>query len=382
LQGVFWFSLFGVAYSYFIYPVLLFVVSKIRNVQDTPPHPEANKTYTHISLIITCHNEQHRIREKIENTLKLAYPAESLEIIIASDCSTDETDDIVKSYADQGVKLARANEHLGKEYAQKLAIDAAGGELLVFSDVATQIPVEALTKVAEKFNDPRVGAVSSEDKFISDDGTVAGEGAYVKYEMWLRALETKTGGLVGLSGSFFAARKQVCDQHWDIKSPSDFNTALNCGRLGYIAISCSDVLGYYKDVKDAKKEYARKVRTVLRGITAVSRNPDVLNPLRFGLFSFKVWSHKIMRWAVPWFMLLALFANLSIYDLHGFYAITFWLQIIGYVAVALTWKLPSLQKHTLLKLAFFFVQVNIAIAHSTINFFMGRRMVTWTPSKR
>ncbi|MBT1450664.1 glycosyltransferase [Glaciecola sp. XM2] len=382
MQGVFWVSLFGIAYSYFVYPVLLFILSKLVRAQQAPLICESNKAYPSISLIITCHNEQHRIKEKIENTLELEYPDGKLELIIASDCSTDDTDDIVKSYAQQGVKLVRADVHNGKEYAQKLAIDAADGELLVFSDVATQIPTEALKKVADKFHDPRVGAVSSEDKFISDDGTIAGEGAYVKYEMWLRALETKTGGLVGLSGSFFAARKEVCQQHWDIKSPSDFNTALNCGRLGYIAISCDDVLGYYKDVKDPQKEYARKVRTVLRGITAVSRNPDVLNPVKFGVFSFKVWSHKIMRWAVPWFMLLALLSNLSIYSENGFYALTFYLQAIGYILVLLTWKLPSLQKNTLLKLGFFFVQVNLAIAHSTVNFLMGRRMVTWTPSKR
>lgn len=381
MQAVFWFSLFGVAYSYFLYPIVLLILSKIARSHQTIK-PELNKSYPKISIIITCHNEQHRIQEKIENTLKLEYSHGELELIIASDCSTDETDDIVRSYADQGVKLVRANEHKGKEFAQKLAIDDASGELLIFSDVATQIPIDALSKVVEKFNDPRVGAVSSEDKFISDDGSIAGEGAYVKYEMWLRGLETKTGGLVGLSGSFFAARKAVCEQHWDIQSPSDFNTALNCGRLGYVAISCTDVLGYYKDVKDSQKEYARKVRTVLRGITAVSRSPDVLNPFKFGLFSFKVWSHKIMRWAVPWFMLLALLANFSVYSVHDFYAVSFWLQILGYSLVFLTWKIPSLQKQTLLKLGFFFVQVNIAIAHSTINFLMGRRMVTWTPSKR
>ncbi|MFT5544295.1 MAG: glycosyltransferase involved in cell wall biosynthesis, partial [Glaciecola sp.] len=90
-------------------------------------NPDLRKTYPKISLIITCHNEQHRIKEKIENTLKLEYPDGELELIIASDCSTDETDDIVMSYADQGVKLVRANEHNGKEYAQKLAIDAASG---------------------------------------------------------------------------------------------------------------------------------------------------------------------------------------------------------------------------------------------------------------
>lgn len=382
MDVLFWVAVFGVAYSYFIYPVLLFVLSKLNSKNEFESKSESIEKYPSISLIITCHNEQHRIKDKIENTLGLSYPDGEFEVIIASDCSTDDTDSIVQSYSEHGVKLVRADVHNGKEYAQKLAIDAAAGDVLVFSDVATQIPEDALPNVAEKFFDPSVGAVSSEDKFISDDGKVAGEGAYVKYEMWLRSLETKTGGLVGLSGSFFAARKEVCNTNWDIASPSDFNTALNCGRLGYVAISCQDVLGYYKDVKDPKKEYQRKVRTVLRGITAISRRPDVLNPLKFGLFSFKVWSHKIMRWAVPWFMLAALVSNFLIYDEHIFYTISLWLQVLGYLIVFLTWKLPRLQTLTLAKLVFFFVQVNIAIAHSTIYFLRGKRMVTWTPSQR
>jgi glycosyltransferase involved in cell wall biosynthesis len=382
LESLFWVAVFGVVYSYFIYPILLFILSKVKNYRVTKDNSSGSNKYPFLSLIITCHNEQNRIIEKIENTLMLKYPDGLFEVIVASDCSTDDTDNIVASYAQRGVKLIRADVHNGKEYAQKLAIDAASGDVLIFSDVATQIPENALSNVAEKFFDSTVGAVSSEDKFISDDGQIAGEGAYVKYEMWLRSLETKTGGLVGLSGSFFAARKEVCRTNWDIASPSDFNTALNCGRLGYVAISCQDVLGYYKDVKDPQKEYQRKVRTVLRGITALSRRPDVLNPLKFGLFSFKVWSHKLMRWAVPWFMLLALFANFILYSENAFYVLSFWLQIIGYFIVSLTWKIPRLQKVTLAKLAFFFVQVNIAIAHSTIYFLMGKRMVTWTPSQR
>lgn len=382
MDVLFWGAVIGVAYSYFIYPVLLLILSKLNNKTQIEAVSEDARIYPTMSLIITCHNEQHRIKEKIENTLGLSYPNGVFEVVIASDCSTDDTDSIVRTYSDRGVKLVRADVHKGKEYAQKLAIDTASGDIIIFSDVATQIPSDALPNVAEKFFDPSVGAVSSEDKFISDDGQIAGEGAYVKYEMWLRSLETKTGGLVGLSGSFFAARKEVCRTHWDVASPSDFNTALNCGRLGYVAISCQDVLGYYKDVKDPKKEYQRKVRTVLRGITAISRRPDVLNPVKFGLFSFKVWSHKIMRWAVPWFMLLALFSNFFLYTSHTFYAVSFWLQIVGYFVVYLTWKMPRLQTITLAKLVFFFVQVNIAIAHSTIYFLRGKRMVTWTPSQR
>src|SRR5690606_31832223 len=106
----------------------------------------------------------------------------------------------------------------------------------VFSDAGTQIPRGALTQLVRQFSDPSVGAVSSEDQFISADGSLVGEGAYVRFEMWLRKQETKRAGLVGLSGSFFAIRKSVV-KSWDSTIPSDFACALNTVRARKVAIS-------------------------------------------------------------------------------------------------------------------------------------------------
>jgi cellulose synthase/poly-beta-1,6-N-acetylglucosamine synthase-like glycosyltransferase len=265
---LFWLSVVGILYSYFIYPLVLLLLK--RKPRDVPLSNAA--ALPRLSLIVTAHNEATRIQEKIDNCLLLEYPRELLEVIVASDCSTDETDNVVRGHAADGIVLVRADEHNGKEYAQSLAIKAAKGNILVFSDAATRIPADSLQLIASKFADPKVGAISSEDRFISDGGKTAGEGAYVKYEMWLRKLESQHAGLVGLSGSFFAARREICQQ-WDTQSPSDFNTALNCSRQGFVSISCPDILGYYKDIKDPKREYQRKVRTIIRGLTAVGRQP-------------------------------------------------------------------------------------------------------------
>lgn len=373
---IFWLSLSGALYSYFLYPLILMVLPARR-----PGIPSNTSALPKISVIITVHNEAARIEEKLKNSLTADYPAHLLEIVIASDCSTDATEDIVRSYSDKGVKLVRAGEHNGKEYAQWLAIQAADGDILVFSDVATQIPSDSLQKIAAKFADPRIGAISSEDRFITESGNIAGEGAYVKYEMWLRALESQHAGLVGLSGSFFAARKEIC-QSWDTQSPSDFNTALNCSRQGFIAISCPDILGYYKDIKDPQREYQRKVRTVIRGLTAISRQPAVLNPARFGLFSFQVWSHKIMRWAVPWFLLALFIASIRLAGESWFYSLALLAQLATYGLVIAAWRNASLLGNTIIKLMYFFVQVNLAIADATIAFLSGKRMTVWTPSQR
>ncbi|MFY3773145.1 glycosyltransferase family 2 protein [Marinobacter salsuginis] len=374
---LFWLAAFGALFSYFIYPLILLFMPRRPGSERKHSQPDVPPA---VSLIVTAHNEAHRIREKIENCLALNYPG--LEIIIASDASSDETDQIVGEYANRGVKLARAEERKGKEHAQLQAINAATGEILVFSDVATSIPEDAIGRMVAYFNDPIVGAVSSEDRFISRDGSIVGEGAYVRYEMWLRGLESARVGLVGLSGSFFAARRKVCEENWDIHSPSDFNTALNSARKGLVAVTAPDVLGYYQDVADASKEYQRKVRTIIRGLTALSRHPEVLNPFRFGRFAFQVFGHKLMRWAVPWFQLLLLVVSLAVAGKGGIYALALAAQLAFYGCVLVGHFAPELRKHTIVKIPYFFIQVNLAVAHATVSFLTGRRMTVWTPSQR
>ena len=200
MEYIFYFVGLLCGYSYFLYPLVLKFIPARKNWVAIEMRDMA---YPALSLIITVHNEEERIHEKLENTLLIDYPKDLLEIIVASDCSSDSTDSIVGSFRDKGVRLVRADEHKGKEYAQLCAIREAGGDILVFSDVATRIPADALRILALQFEDPRIGALSSEDRFISNDGRVAGEGAYVKYEMWLRRLESGQGGSGWLERFFF-----------------------------------------------------------------------------------------------------------------------------------------------------------------------------------
>lgn len=381
LTFLFW--LFGIAaiYSYFLYPVILRVMVA-RADKKAPAVTEQKTTIPQsVSLIVTAYNEESRIRAKIENSLQLSLDGVAFEIIVASDCSEDATDDIVREYSARGVRLVRAPDRLGKEHAQQCAIKEASGEILVFSDVATEIPSDAIQKLITYFNDPVVGAVSSEDRFISQDGVVAGEGAYVKYEMWLRRQESKLAGLVGLSGSFFAVRKYLCSD-WDIHSPSDFNTALNTAKAGLKAVTAPDVLGFYQDLKDPSKEYQRKIRTVIRGMTGLSRHAEVLGFGRFGFFSFQVISHKLMRWLTPWFLLTFFLVNALIADNGVFYFLLFLGQLAFYGVAVVAHFLPNLQSISVIKLVYFFVQVNIALLDATIKFMAGHRMTTWKPSAR
>jgi glycosyltransferase involved in cell wall biosynthesis len=375
LEIIFWFSVFGCIYSYLVYPAILRLA-----VRRTPNAGSAVNVQK-VSIIITAHNEETRIEKKLANTLAIDYPRERLEVLVASDASTDSTNEIVIRYRGQGVQLVLAEDRRGKEYAQSLAIAAATGDILVFTDVGTEIPTDAIRRLVENFVDSRVGAVSSEDRFVSRDGTLVGEGAYVKYEMWLRRLESERAGLIGLSGSFFAARREVCEL-WDIQTPSDFNTAISCARKGFVAVTDPYVIGYYTDIKDEAKEYRRKLRTVLRGISGMARHLEVLNPLKFGQFSFQIWSHKVMRWLVPWFMLSTLASSLLLWPVHSVYRLAAVIQVVVYAGIATAYMLPWLRSTSLLRIGYYFVQVNIAIAHATVLFLIGHRMTVWEPSKR
>src|SRR4051794_26871149 len=187
---LFWIALFGCLYSYAIYPAILLLLPR-RSVRPGSG-PEAGSP-PRVSLVIACRNEAGRLPHKLQNALQINYP--NLEILVASDASDDDSDAIVRSYSDRGVRLVRSPQRRGKEFVQGLAVAAAEGEIIVFSDAGTDLTLDSIDWIVAAFADPSVGAVSSEDHYLSADGKIVGEGAYVRYEMWLRRLESGRAGL-------------------------------------------------------------------------------------------------------------------------------------------------------------------------------------------
>jgi glycosyltransferase involved in cell wall biosynthesis len=375
MQLLFWACVVFVFYAYFGYPAVLYVVARLfgRPVRRAAITPR-------VSFIIAARNEVARIRSKIENTLALDYPRDLMEIVVASDCSDDGTHDIVREYAGRGVRLIAARERRGKEFAQSLAIKASAGEVLVFSDASTRLEPGGVRNIVQNFADPRVGCVSSVDQVVGADGQPSGEGAYVRYEMFLRSLESRVGSVVGLSGSFFAARREVCDP-WPVDLPSDFNTLLNTVRKGMRGVSDPTAVGSYSDLNDPRAEYARKVRTVSRGLRSLGRNLHLLNPFRHGLSAWELFSHKLCRWLVPFAMIGALTANLPLVVNSRFYAGTLLLQAL-YYAAALWYPATGRQPKGPLRIVSFFFLVNLSILHAWFNVLRGRGAVIWEPSRR
>jgi len=368
-QVVFWSCVVLAVYAYAGYPAALAVISAVRRrpVRSAPIEPQ-------VSLIITARNEEERLAQKIENSLAQDYPADRLEIIVASDCSTDRTDEIAREYP--RVRLVRAAERRGKEAAQHLALQIASGEILVFSDVATALAPDGIRTIVMSFADPSVGCVSSVDRFVDADGRTSGEGAYVRYEMWLRTLETRVNSLVGLSGSFFAARRDVC-RTWATDRQSDFSVLLSAVGLGLRGVLDPRSAGYYRNIADDRREFDRKTRTVVRGLAVLAANAMLLNPLRYGLFAWQLTSHKLCRWLVPFAMIGAAIANVSLlgaalYDATAVLQFTFYTAALaGLWTGAPVFRMPA-----------FLVLANVGVLTAWMRFVRGERFAVWEPSKR
>jgi len=377
IEIVFWCSIFLVFFAYIGYPLslkslLLFRKIEVKKSDDFKPC---------ISLIITAHNEEKRIKKKLENSLQLKYPNGKLQIIVTSDGSSDRTNEIVKNYENRGIILLPILKREGKENAQKEAVKISDGEVLVFSDVATILEPNSLKDIVSNFSDPTIGCVSSEDKLIRDDGKPSGEGLYVKYEMWLRDVESKVNSLVGLSGSYFAARKEVC-QDFSANMQSDFRTLLNSMKLGLRGVSDPNAIGLYLDIADEQKEFQRKVRTVLRGLTVYFNHLEFLNIFRYKIFSYQYFCHKLLRWLVPFFLIGAYFSNAILAVNSSLYFSIMIIHTLFYLAGILSLRGIINISSKMAKLPQYFLTVNLSILIAWGKFLRGERIVLWQPSQR
>jgi len=370
-EPAFWCAGALIVYAYLGYPAALALLSLVRQrpIRRGALRPQ-------VSFIITAHNEESRIRDKIDNTLAQDYAPDALEVIVASDCSTDATDAIVRTYWPR-VQLVRASEHKGKEAAQQLAVDSASGAILIFSDVATALAPDGVSTMVANFADPTVGCVSSVDRFTDADGRASGEGTYVRYEMFLRTLETRVNSLVGLSGSFFAARREVC-RHWATDRQSDFNTLLNAVDMGLRGVLDLRSAGYYRNIVDDRQEFQRKVRTVVRGMFVLATNLRMLNPFRYRLFAWQLASHKLCRWLVPVAMIVAAASNAALVSESSFYLATGLVQSVFYAAAL--WGLWT--GAPLLRIPAFLFLANLGVLTAWLRFARGDRIARWQPSRR
>jgi cellulose synthase/poly-beta-1,6-N-acetylglucosamine synthase-like glycosyltransferase len=367
MEIVFWGAVALLVWGYAGYPLMLAALGAWRGrpVAAAPITPR-------VSLIVSVHNGERLIERKLDNCVALDYPADRLEILVASDGSTDATNALVRRATDPRVRLVAVERHLGKEAAQRAAIAAATGEILVFTDVGVLLAPDALRTLVANFADPTVGCVSGVDRLLDAAGAAVGEGAFVRYETLLKRLESRVGSIVGNSGWFFALRRPLCDA-WPESMASDFTMLLRTVRRGFRGVAEPDAPAYAVATTSAQREFARKVRTIVRGMIVLAAHRDMLNPWRHGLFAVQLASHKMSRWLLPYLLLAIAGSSVALAVDSTFYRLALVAQGLFYGAGALV---PSA------RIPRFFVGASLAALVAWWKFLAGERFVVWEPTPR
>jgi len=378
IEIVFWSAATLIVYVYAGYPLLLGLVRALggaRRVAVGEHRPP-------LTLIVSAYNEAEIIGEKIANSLSLDYPADRLEVLVVSDCSSDATDAIVAGVSDPRVRLMRMAERGGKTLGLNAAAREARGEILVFSDANAIYLRDALVNLTRNFADAQVGAVIGESTYsAAEGGADEEESLYWKYEIAIKRLESAIGSVVGGDGAIYAIRKALY-RPMRADALSDFVNPLQIVRGGHRCVYEPAARSVEKAAGDFDREFRRKVRIVNRAWRAMMSMKDLLNPLRHGLFAVEIISHKLLRWLVPLFMAVALGANFALAGSGWFYAATLSVQLAVYLLVAVAYPLrQKVQLPRLLAVPFYFVMVNIASARGIVEAYLGKTYTTWTTAR-
>lgn len=371
------FWLFGglVAWVYAGYPLLLLLLASLR--REAPAAvPERLPTVT---LVISAFNEERVIADKIRNSLELDYPRDRLEIVVVSDASSDGTDDVVRSFAGEGVVLLRMPDRGGKTLGLNEAVRRSRSDVVVFSDANAMYERGAVKALASGLVDPRVGAVVGESCYYEGERqSERSEGLYWKYETAIKKLESRVNSVVGGDGAIYAIRR---DLYVPMRADalSDFVNPLQIVRAGYRCRYEPTALSFEAAGDSLKKEFRRKVRIVNRAWRAMLAMRELLNPFRHGFFSFQLLSHKVLRWLMPVLLVGVLLLNAALLPRGGIYPVLLACQLAFYALALAGHALrhsPSVPR--VVSVPYYFCLVNVASALGILDAMRGRTYTTWT----
>lgn len=367
MKALFWVSLAGIFYAYVGYAVLLALLARVR------PRPlqtaEAELLPPHVSVVIAARNEEASLPGKLQNLFALQYPKEKLQIVIASDGSTDGTADILLANESRLTPVLLPQSG-GKAMALNAAVRQATGEILVFLDARQSLDPNAVSELVSLFGDPEVGAVSGELHLETATGEPSPEGLglYWAIEKRIRKLESATGSVVGVTGAIYAIRRELFTPVPAGTLLDDVFVPMGVARAGKRVLFHSGAIARDRLFSDKGKEFGRKVRTLTGNYQLLQLAPWLLTPANPLLF--RLISHKLMRLVVP--MLLVCLLAGSVLAPGAFYRVAFVAQLLLYGLAALGGLQPGLKRYKPISVAYTFVLLNLAAAMAFYNFARGR----------
>lgn len=377
-ETIFWLSAAALIYTYLGYPLLVALVGTIR------PRTQRRSAFEPaVSVIITAYNEERDLAAKLENTLALDYPRELLEIIVASDASSDRTDEIAREFASRGVRIYRQPQRLGKTTAQNAAVERARGEILLFSDATTMYRPDVLRAMMPNFVDPTVGCVAGRLIYIDPTGSSVGRGAvsYWSYETFLKKHESRACSLIGASGCLYAVRRSAYLPLYP-EAHGDFIIATKMIQQGLRTVFEPEAICIEETNRRIDNELKMRVRVITQTYTDLWRHRRMLNPFHSGFYAVQLLSHKVMRYLVPLFLLAILAASGILASGSLFFGILFAVQVASCAGAVLAAVLDRAGvRSRLLAFPQYFVLVNFASVVALYQLLRGERYAHWEPSR-
>lgn len=375
-QIVFLISVGTLFYVYFGYPILVWLVSFVRpkNVRRAEFEPL-------VTILITAYNEEKDIRAKLENTLQIDYPPEKLEIVVASDGSTDRTDEIVNEFFDRSVKLFRQEGRVGKTVTQNNAVEQTTSEIILFSDATTNYQPDVLREILPNFADDSIGCVAGKLVYVDETASNVGKGAqsYWNYETFLKESESRACSLIGASGCLYAVRKSAYQPMY-AEACSDFLICTVVYRQGLRSVYEPNAICFEETNRQTNKEMQMRVRVISQTFTDLWRNREMLNPFSKGFYAVELISHKVLRYAVPVFLFSILISTLILSFSSAIFAGIFILQSVFYLTALLGWILEKTGKNIgILAMPLYFVLANLASVIAFYRFLSGKTYARWEP---
>jgi cellulose synthase/poly-beta-1,6-N-acetylglucosamine synthase-like glycosyltransferase len=369
----------AVVWVYGGYPLLLAVLGRLR------PRPrERRPTHKAVTVLVAAHNEQGVIQRKVRNVRATDYPQSLIETVVVSDGSTDGTVEAARrAGADQVLDLPR----VGKITALNAGVEAASGEILVFTDADSVLRRDTLDQLTANFADPAVGGVSANELNGTGpgaSGVARGEGVYWRYEQWIKRLEDRVGSAVSASGRLYAIRRSLFRPSTVTAGTDDFVISTQVLKAGRRLAFDEHAHVLVDAPRDAGSEFRRKIRVMNRGLRAAFSLGELLLPWRGGFYSVQVLSHKVLRRILPFFLLTAVAAGIWLTMLSPVWWLVLGPQLAFYGLAAAGWigRTQRWGRARPLWVAYYFCLVNLAAAAAVFSVIGGVRFERWDPAKR
>ena len=348
-----------VTYTYAAYPL---IVAGLGALRPRSWRRDEN-ALPRLTLVVSAYNEEAVIDEKLRNCLALEYPRELLQIIVASE-STDATNVVVRRYENDGIELRAYAERLGKSATLGRAMKHIRGDVVVFTDANALYGRDALTKLARNFADPRVGAVIGHLQYRDPSDSVGGRGEtiYWRYDHWLRRHASRTLGIIpGITGGVFAIRKNLYFPLSDDRG-DDYELCTGIAIRGHAVVFEPDAVAEERASETTRQQFHRKIRLVRWN--TMSSLLLIRDAFRFGRpwVAIQVISHRLLRYTVPVWLVLALAASLALAPTSQTFRALALLQIAFYFVGATGWAAETarISLPRVCLIPSYFVMVNMA----------------------